>query len=198
MEFVRFDSGDVLRKEKGGQGPGATDYLPRVCLFKPEDGRDVRVRVVERLPKDVGGSFGGRQLFQEHPNATGQCLVSFRRQPRIAARVFWFRLPGSNLHVSRRARADCMTLIANRIAVARQECRGVSDHAPVCVLPAQPDVLNDVLGLGGAAQHPIRPLVQAGRQSRRVAACLRYHLTIGRGLSGCFHHRSIVSSTSRR
>ena len=31
-----------------------------------------------------------------------------------------------------------------------------------------------------------------------VGACLCYHLTIGRGLSGCFHHRSIVSSTSRR
>ena len=31
-----------------------------------------------------------------------------------------------------------------------------------------------------------------------VGACLCYHLTIGRGLSGCFDHRSIVSSTSRR
>ena len=44
--------------------PSASDHLPRVGLFKPKDVCDVRVWVVERLPKDVGGSFGGRQLFQ--------------------------------------------------------------------------------------------------------------------------------------
>ena len=44
--------------------PSASHHLPRVCLFKPKDVCDVAVWIVERLPKDVGGSFGGRQLFQ--------------------------------------------------------------------------------------------------------------------------------------
>ena len=45
--------------------PSASHHLPRVGLFKPKDVRDVAVCVVERLPKDVGGSFRGRQLLQQ-------------------------------------------------------------------------------------------------------------------------------------
>ena len=48
--------GDVLA--------GASHHLPRVGLFKPKDVRDIAVCIIERLPKDVRGSFGGRQLFQ--------------------------------------------------------------------------------------------------------------------------------------
>ena len=49
--------GDVL--------PGASHHLPRVGLFKPKDVRDITTWIVERLPNDVGSSFGGRQLFQQ-------------------------------------------------------------------------------------------------------------------------------------
>ena len=45
--------------------PSARHHLPRVGLLKPEGVRDVAVCVVERLPKDVSGTFGGRQLLQQ-------------------------------------------------------------------------------------------------------------------------------------
>ena len=37
--------------------PSASYNLPRVGLFKPKDLRDITVWIVERLPKDVRGSF---------------------------------------------------------------------------------------------------------------------------------------------
>jgi hypothetical protein len=45
--------------------PSASHHLPRVDLFKPQSVRDLSVWIVERLPKDVGGSFRGRQLLQQ-------------------------------------------------------------------------------------------------------------------------------------
>jgi hypothetical protein len=45
--------------------PGASHYLPHVGLFKPKGVREVAVWIVESLPKDVGGSFRGRQLLQQ-------------------------------------------------------------------------------------------------------------------------------------
>src|SRR5262245_28224848 len=45
--------------------PSASHHLPRVGLFKPKGVRDVAVSIVERFPKDVIGSFGGRQLLQQ-------------------------------------------------------------------------------------------------------------------------------------
>jgi hypothetical protein len=44
--------------------PSASDHLPRVRLFNPKEVCDVTVGIVERFPKDVCGSFGGRQLLQ--------------------------------------------------------------------------------------------------------------------------------------
>ena len=37
--------------------PSATHYLPRVRHFEPKHLRNVAVWIVERLPKDVSGSF---------------------------------------------------------------------------------------------------------------------------------------------
>ena len=89
--------GDVL--------PGASHHLPRVGLFKPKDVRDITIWIVERLPKDVGSSFGGRQLFQQQQNPKRQCLASFRSQSRVGAGIDWFRQPGPDgTHVSE---AEC-------------------------------------------------------------------------------------------
>jgi hypothetical protein len=43
----------------------ARHQLPRVGLFKPKEVPDLTVWVVERLSKDVGGSFRGRQPLQQ-------------------------------------------------------------------------------------------------------------------------------------
>src|SRR3954452_7061445 len=63
----------LLARRRGG-GAATRDALSRaghdlpcVRLGKPKDAPDVAVRIVERLPEDVGGSFGGGQCFQEHP-----------------------------------------------------------------------------------------------------------------------------------
>jgi hypothetical protein len=45
--------------------------------------------LVERLTKNVGRSPGGRQLFQQHPNAAHQRLAALDCQPRIVPRVDW-------------------------------------------------------------------------------------------------------------
>src|SRR5262245_14412464 len=81
-------AGDVLTR--------AGHDLPSVRFCKPKDARDVTVCIVEGLTKDVRGSLGRRQLLQEHPYATGQCLILFRSHPGIVAQVHWFRLPGPN------------------------------------------------------------------------------------------------------
>src|SRR5262249_5559530 len=91
----RFQETLLLGRTRGGR-PATRDVLPRaghdlpsVGLCKSKDVCNVAVPVVERLPQNVGGSFGRPQPFQEHPNTTGQGLVSLRGGPRIAARVYW-------------------------------------------------------------------------------------------------------------
>ena len=51
----------------------------------------------------------------------------------------------------------------------------------VCALPADPDVLDDVLGVGNPAQHPIRDPEQARTNALEVHRFL--------GHVGCGHRR---------
>jgi len=93
------------RSAIGDALPGARHHLPRVGFFKPKDVRDITIWIVERLPEDVGSSFGGRQLFQQQQNPKRQCLASFRSQSRVGAGIDWFRQPGPDgTHVSE---AEC-------------------------------------------------------------------------------------------
>jgi hypothetical protein len=79
--------------------PGASHYLPRVGLFESEDVRDVAVRVVERFPEDVGGSFGATQPFNQQQNSRRQRLASFRCDPGIGAGIGWLGVPGSDVRL---------------------------------------------------------------------------------------------------
>jgi hypothetical protein len=71
--------------------PSAPHHLPRIGRLKPKEVRDLTASIVERLPKDVGGSFGGRQLLQQQQNPKRQCLGAFRSQPRVGAGIDWLR-----------------------------------------------------------------------------------------------------------
>src|SRR5215471_11468436 len=115
--------------------PRARHDLPRVGLRKPKDVRDVAVRVVERLTKDVGSSFGGRQRLQKHPDATRQRLIPFRGHARVGAGVDWFRLAGLD---ARFPPCACRLHDVDRQSSRRrrQECRGVTDNAAIRRLPA--------------------------------------------------------------
>jgi len=83
--------------------PGASHHLARVGLFKLKNIRDVAVWIVEGFPKDVGGSFDGRQLFVQQQKPNRQRLASFRVQPSVGAGIDCFRCPGSNVRLSARA-----------------------------------------------------------------------------------------------
>ena len=80
--------------------PSTSHHLPCVGLFEPKDIRDVTIWIVECLPKDVRGSFGARQLFQQQPKPTRQCLATFRSQPGVGAGIDWFRQPASDVRLS--------------------------------------------------------------------------------------------------
>ena len=96
--------------------PSASDHLPRVGLFEPKDVRDVAVRIVERLSKDERRSFDGGQRFQQHQNSERQRLASFSTHSG-AELVSTGSCSHGPTYVSRRERADCMTLIASRVVV---------------------------------------------------------------------------------
>ena len=133
--------GDVL--------PGASHYLPSVGHFKPKDGRDVAVGIVERFSEDVRGSFGRRQPLQQQANPTCQRLASFSSRLRVGAHVDRFRQPGFDARFPARA---CRLHDVDRqpFRGRREERRRIAHHAAICRLPAQPDVLHNVLGFGGA------------------------------------------------
>ena len=50
-----------------------------------------------------------------------------------------------------------MTLIANRVAIVGEKRRGIANDGAIGHLPSYPDVLHDVLGLGGTAEHAVGP-----------------------------------------
>ena len=98
------------------RSPSASHHLPRVGLSEAKDVRDVTVCIVERLSKDERGPFRGRQLFQQQPDPTA--APGFVPLPTPGRRSYR-PVPAARgrTYVSRRERADCMTLIANRVAI---------------------------------------------------------------------------------
>ena len=109
--------------------PGASHHLPRVGLSKPKQVRDVAVCIIERLPKDVRRSFGGRQPFQQQPNPARQCLASFRSQPRVGAGIDWFRQPGSDVRLPARA---CRLHDVDRQSCGRRSRETLRRREPRC------------------------------------------------------------------
>lgn len=144
---------DTVRAAKAGNVlPGARHHLARVGLSEPQDVRNLAVGIVERLPEDVRRSFGGRQLLHQYQEAQLQRLTSFHCRPGIGAGVDRFQQPGPDGRLPPRA---CGLHDVDRHAPRRrcEERGGVANQAAVYRLPAQPDVLHKVLGLGRAAKH---------------------------------------------
>jgi len=125
---------------------GAADNLPRVRLAELKDGRDLPVRVVERLAKDERGAFRWRQLLQQQQNRELQRLAPLHSKLGIGAGVDRFVQPRADVPLSPRP--------SGLGHVKRQSCgrRGeerwrVLDDGAVGDLPPQPGLLHDVLGL---------------------------------------------------
>jgi hypothetical protein len=161
--------------------PGASHQLPRVCLSKPKDVRDVTVCIVERLPKDVRGAFGARQPFQQQQNPTRQGLAPFRSQPGVGARIDRLRHPGSDARLPARA---CRLHDVDRQSCRRrhEECRSIPNQAAIGHLPPYPDVLHNILGFGCAAQHPVGDAEKPGTYAHE-----RREAVVGRDIRSNSH-----------
>jgi hypothetical protein len=132
----------------------ASHDLPRVGLFEPKDIRDVTVCIVERHSKDERSSLPGRQPLRQCQDPQLQRLASFHSRPRIGAGVDWFRQPGLDVRLSAPAYRlhDIDRQVCRR---RRQERRSIANQAAIRRLPAYPDILHEVLGLGCAAQQAV-------------------------------------------
>ena len=130
------------------------DELPRVGFFDPKDGRNLPVWIVERLSKHVRGALGWRKLLQQKQHRRVQRLASFGPQARIAGGVDRLRQPGACTGLS--ARASGLEHVDRQSrGRGNEERQRIPDRAAIGGLPPNPDVLDDVLGLSCAAQHPI-------------------------------------------
>src|SRR4030095_11301580 len=75
--------------------------LPSVCFFQSEDVRDLAICVVERLAKNVHGSFRGREALLQHLKRGPQRFAPFRSRSGVGAGVHWFPNPArSEEHTS--------------------------------------------------------------------------------------------------
>jgi hypothetical protein len=155
--------------------------LSRIGFVKPKDVRDLAVWIVERLTKDVGGSCGGRQLFQQQQHPKRQRLASFRTQPRVGAGIDWLQ-PGSNVRLSARARR-LHDVDRQSPRCRHEECRGIPNPAAIGRLPAYPNVLHDVFGRGFTVQHPVGDAKETrtyAQECREAVVSGRVHGSSGR------------------
>jgi hypothetical protein len=166
--------------------PRSGDDLPRVGFFDPKDVCNLAVGIVEGLSKYVRRALGWRELLQQKQNREVQRLAPLDPQARIGAGVDRLRQPWAYIGVS--ARASGLEHVDRESRGRRdQEGQRIADRAPISGLPPNPDVLDDVLGLRRATQHPIRnakqprpgtqecreAIVSAGRKGRGVLAVSR-------------------------
>ena len=105
--------------------------------------------------RSVGESFSSR-------SSTAEFNASPRSAPKPGSLVV-STSSGSHgpAQVSRRARAELEDVDRESRGRGNEERQRISDRAPISGLPPNPDVLDDVLGLSRAAQHPIRNAKQA-------------------------------------
>ncbi|MBB5782217.1 hypothetical protein HD596_008973 [Nonomuraea jabiensis] len=161
--------GGAAGDEDASAGPA--DELAYGRFVELDDAGDLPVGVVERLPQHVRGTFGGREPFQQQQHRELQGLGPLGAKAGIGAGVDGFGQP--------RAEAGLAADAGGLRGVDRQpggrggqERGGIVDRGTVVDLPAQPDVLHQVLSLGDAGQHPVGDPEQAwphaGEHRRRL------------------------------
>ena len=138
---------------------GTGDELPGIRLAQREDLRDVPVRVVERFPKHVGGSFSRRQLLQEHAHRGLERFTSLGVERGIGCGVDRVDKPWTDVRLA--AGTSGLHDVDRESGRRRGEkCGRVAHLAPVGALPADPRLLHHVLRFACASEHPIRDTEQ--------------------------------------
>ena len=137
--------------------PGARVQLAGVGLRRPDQLGHLPRAVAERLAQHVGRALGRRQALQQREQGEGDALPldGVVERPERTVR-------GEHRLGQPRPDVD-LPPGAGRVQRGQAE---VGDHAdqerlrrpdgrPVDGLPAQPGVLQDVLGVGGRPEHPV-------------------------------------------
>ena len=133
---------------------GTGDELPRVGFLQSKDLRDVAVRVVEGLSKNVGGPFRGRQPLEQDAHRARQRIGAFGTYRLVGAGVDWFRQPGPDGCFAARV-CGLYDVDRNSCRRRREEGGGVTDAVTIRHLPADPHVLHNVFGRRRATQHAV-------------------------------------------
>ena len=123
-------------------------------LRQLQDRRDLVVRVVEGLPQYVRGALVGDSFSRTCSSASSS--ASARSAPSAGSLRSVDRVGQPRADVGLAPDPGRLGGVDREPGGRGGEEGGRFDHlGPVVALPADPDLLDDVLGLGGAAEHPV-------------------------------------------
>ena len=84
--------------------PRAGNQLPRIGFAHLQDLSDLSVRIVEGFSKDIRGSFGGSEPFEQQQHRELERLTALRSHSWIGAGVHWLRKPDPEVRFPPRPR----------------------------------------------------------------------------------------------
>src|SRR5438094_783764 len=114
----------------------AADELADVGFLELKNLGDLLVGIVERLSKNIGCSFGWRELLKQQKDGELQGLATFGPEVGIVAGVDWVRKPGPDVLFT--PRAGRLRKIDGQTCCCRREESGCTlDRTTVGGLPAQ-------------------------------------------------------------
>lgn len=133
---------------------GTRDELARVGLGGLKDFRYLAVGVIEGFAEDIGRAFSGRQLFEQQQHGEFESLATFSPKGWVGASVHGLGKPRPNVSLASGARR--LREVDSKARRGGDKKRGrVLNGSTVGRLPAQPNVLHDVLGLGDGPEHTV-------------------------------------------
>jgi hypothetical protein len=147
--------------------------LPRVGFADLECVRDLAERVVEGLVEHVDGTLDRDESFHQELDGDLECLAALDRPYRIdGGRIgiggIELRQPAAGTHLATGAsRGGCVERGPRRDG--DQERDRIPDLRAVRTVPADPHVLDDVLGVGGATHYPVGDPEQPGTDALEVS-----------------------------
>ena len=153
---------------------GAGNQLAGIRLGELKDVRDIAMGIVESLAKNVGGTLIGREIFEQEKNRQLQCFTTFCSEGRVGSGVYGLREPGANICLALRTRGLGETDCQPHRRRYKKCCR-VPHHTAVGGLPAQPDLLHNVLRFGRSSEDAVgdaeEPWAHAEKGGRCALEC---------------------------
>ena len=130
------------------------EQLARRRLGGLQDVGDPLVGVVQRLAQHVRGALGGRELLEQDEDRVLQRLAALGAERRVVLGVDGFRQPGADVRLP--ARVGRLQDVDRQAGGDRRKERSrLEDALAVGGLPADPDLLEDVLRIRDRAEHPV-------------------------------------------